>query len=329
MSNHSQFQVHAVSPSYWKVTFENAPINLIDPDTVEQLADLVTRMEQDPDLTVVVFQSANPDFFMAHFDLLSDDRARVQHGAGPHRTPPLLGRLLRLSRVPAVTISAIKGRVRGAGSEFVLNTDIRFAGTNAILGQPEVGLGVVPGGNPMGRLAELVGRGRAMEIVLGGDDFPAQLAAEYGYVNRVLPEGELDDFVDTFARRIAGFSKAGVLRHEGVRRRGHRNPGGGLRSRYGRLQAHARRPENADHDAQPLRTRLAAASGSRTRSRQARRREVLSLVGPVGAGTARWSMRAVTEPARARNATRNMAPGANGRRGASRHSCDLVGSGSS
>ena len=210
MSNHSQFQVQAVSPSYWKVTFENGPINLIDPDTVEQLADLVTRMEEDPDLTVVVFQSANPDFFMAHFDLASDIERLYSSPVGPTGLLPYLDNLLRLSRVPAVTISAINGRVRGAGSEFVLNTDIRFAGPNAILGQMEVGFGAVPGGNPMGRLAELVGRGRAMEIVLGGDDFPAQLAAEYGYVNRVLPEGELDDFVDTFARRIAGFSKAGV-----------------------------------------------------------------------------------------------------------------------
>ncbi|WP_217555470.1 enoyl-CoA hydratase/isomerase family protein [Streptomyces sp. GbtcB6] len=210
MSNHSQFDVHVVSPSYWKVTFENAPINLIDLDTVEQLADLVTRIEQDPDLTVVVFQSANPDFFMAHLDLLMDKERAAAMPLGPTGLPLVSDNLLRLSKVPAVTISAINGRVRGAGSEFVLSTDIRFAGPDAILGQPEVGIGAVPGGNPMGRLAELVGRGRAMEIVLGGDDFPARLAAEYGYVNRVLPEGELDDFVDAFARRIAGFDKAAI-----------------------------------------------------------------------------------------------------------------------
>jgi enoyl-CoA hydratase/carnithine racemase len=205
-----QFDVHVVSPSYWKVTFENAPINLIDLDTVEQLADLVTRIEQDPDLTVVVVQSANPDFFMAHLDLLMDNKRAAAMPPGPTGLPPISDNLLRLSRVPAVTISAINGRVRGAGSEFVLSTDIRFAGPNAILGQPEVGIGAAPGGNPMGRLAELMGRGRAMEIVLGGNDFPAQLAAEYGYVNRVLLEGELDDFVDTFARRIASFDKAAI-----------------------------------------------------------------------------------------------------------------------
>ena len=203
-----QFDVHVVSPSYWKVTFENAPINLIDLDTVEQLADLVTRIEQDPDLTVVV--SERQPRLLHGAPRPSDGQRAAAMPPGPTGLPPISDNLLRLSRVPAVTISAINGRVRGAGSEFVLSTDIRFAGPNAILGQPEVGIGAAPGGNPMGRLAELMGRGRAMEIVLGGNDFPAQLAAEYGYVNRVLLEGELDDFVDTFARRIASFDKAAI-----------------------------------------------------------------------------------------------------------------------
>ncbi len=109
-----------------------------------------------------------------------------------------------------MTISCIRGRVRGAGSEFVLATDIRFAGDQAILGQFEVGLGSVPGGGPMARLARLVGRGRAAEILLGADDFPAELAERYGYVNRVLPDAGLTGFVDAFARRIAGFDKVAV-----------------------------------------------------------------------------------------------------------------------
>jgi enoyl-CoA hydratase/carnithine racemase len=247
MSNQSQFQVHAVSSSYWKVTFENGPINLIDPDTIDQLGDLVTRMEEDPDLTVVVFQSANPDFFMAHFDLLSDIQRVYTTAPGPTGLLPHPDSLLRLSKVPALTISAIKGRVRGAGSEFVLNTDIRFAGDNAILGQPEVGFGAVPGGNPMGRLAELVGRGRAMEIVVGGDDFPAPLAAEYGYVNRVLPEDELDDFVDTFARRIAGFSKAGVAGTKAFVDAATAIPAGDHAAAMAAFRRTSMRPENADH----------------------------------------------------------------------------------
>lgn len=112
--------------------------------------------------------------------------------------------------MPAVTISEIDGRARGAGSEFVLATDIRFAGPGAVLGQFEVGIGSVPGGNPSGRLPRPLGRGRALEILLGVDDFPADLAAACGHVNRVVPESELEQFVDAFARRVAGFDKVAV-----------------------------------------------------------------------------------------------------------------------
>ncbi|MGW4518689.1 enoyl-CoA hydratase/isomerase family protein [Streptomyces sp. NPDC004393] len=199
-----------VSPSYWKVTFSNGPINLMDVDTIEQLAALVDRIEATPDLTVVVFQSDNPDFFMAHFDFLADKARIAAMKPGPTGLHPYSDNFIRLSAVPGVTISAIKGRVRGAGSEFALATDIRFAGPRAILGQFEVGIGAVPGGNATGHLGRLVGRGRAMEILLGADDFPAEPAAEYGYVNRVLPAGDLDAFVDAFARRIAGFDKVAV-----------------------------------------------------------------------------------------------------------------------
>jgi enoyl-CoA hydratase/carnithine racemase len=205
-----QFHVDKISPSYWWVTFENGPVNLVDPDTVEQLSDLVTRIEEDPAVTVVVFDSSNPLYFMAHWDLTAD-RARVAAMTpGPTGRHPYLDNLIRLSRVPAATISCIRGRVRGAGSEFVLATDIRFAGDQALLGQFEVGLGSVPGGGPMARLARLVGRGRAAEILLGGDDVPAALAERYGYVNRVLPDAGLSGFVDAFAGRIAGFDKVAI-----------------------------------------------------------------------------------------------------------------------
>ncbi|MEU6343750.1 enoyl-CoA hydratase/isomerase family protein [Streptomyces sp. NPDC046977] len=212
MSDTQQFHVTEVSPSHWDVTFSNGPVNLIDVDTIEQLAALVDRIEQAPDLTVVVFRSDNPDFFMAHFDFLADGARVAAMKPGPTGLHPYADNFVRLGKVPAVTISAIKGRVRGAGSEFVLATDIRFAGHQAILGQFEVGVGAVPGGNATGRLSRLVGRGRAMEILLGADDFTAELAAEYGYVNRVVPDDELDAFVDAFARRIAGFDKTAVAR---------------------------------------------------------------------------------------------------------------------
>jgi enoyl-CoA hydratase/carnithine racemase len=205
-----QFQVEEVSNTYWRIRFANGPVNLIDPDTVEELAELIMRLENAPDLTVALFYSDNPDFFMAHWDIRSD-RARVAAmQAGPTGLHPYLDNFVRLSGVPLLTISAIRGRARAAGSEFVLATDVRFAGDKAILGQFEVGIGAVPGGGAMARLARLVGRGRALEILLGGDDFPAELAAQYGYVNRVFPDAELDDAADRFARRVAQFDKTAV-----------------------------------------------------------------------------------------------------------------------
>jgi enoyl-CoA hydratase/carnithine racemase len=205
-----QFSVVEKSQSYWTVTFENGPVNLLDADSIDELAELVTRIEQDPTLTVVVFDSANADYFMAHWDSHADKQRVAAMTPGPTGLHPYLDNFVRLSKVPAVTIASIRGRARGAGSEFVLATDIRFAGDRAILGQPEVGLGSVPGGGPMARLARLVGRGRAAEILFGADDFPAVLAAQYGYVNRVLPDADLAAFVDAFATRIAGFDKTAV-----------------------------------------------------------------------------------------------------------------------
>ena len=205
-----QFSVEELSDSYWRVTFENGPLNLLDADSVDELAELVGRMETAPALTVVVFDSANPDYFMAHWDGDADKARVAAMSPGPTGLHPYLDNFVRLSKVPAVTSSSIRGRARGAGSEFALATDIRFAGDKAILGQFEVGLGSVPGGGPMSRLARLVGRGRAAEILLGADDFPAALAAQYGYVNRVVPDAGLAAFVHAFATRVAGFDKAAV-----------------------------------------------------------------------------------------------------------------------
>ena len=155
----------------------------------------------------MVFHSDKPGYFMAHWDFLSDNARGAAMQPGPTGLHPYADNFVRLSRLPVATVSEIRGRARGAGSEFVLATDIRFASENAILGQFEVGVGAVPGGGPMARLARLAGRGRALEILLGGDDIPAGLAAEYGYVNRVIPDAEIEGFTDAFARRIATFDK--------------------------------------------------------------------------------------------------------------------------
>jgi enoyl-CoA hydratase/carnithine racemase len=206
-----QFTVEVVSASYWRVTFDNGPVNLLDPDTVEQLGALVDRIEKDPNLTVIVFRSDKPGYFMAHWDFLSDAARVVGMRPGPTGLHPYLDNFVRLSRVPVATISEIRGRTRGAGSEFVLATDIRFASEKAVLGQFEVGVGAVPGGGPMARLGRLVGRGRALEILLGGDDIAPDRAAEYGYVNRLIPDVEIEAATDVFARRIAGFEKVAVV----------------------------------------------------------------------------------------------------------------------
>jgi enoyl-CoA hydratase/carnithine racemase len=211
MSTPQQFHVHEVSSSYWRVTFDNGPVNVLDPDTIDQLGALIERIEKDPDLTVVVFRSDKAGYFMAHWDALADKARVAAMAPGPTGLHPYLDNFVRLSRVPVATVSQIRGRTRGAGSEFVLATDIRFASEKAILGQPEVGLGAVPGGGPMARLGRLVGRGRALEILLGGDDIPAHLAAEYGYVNRVIPDAEIEAFTDAFAHRIAAFDKVAVV----------------------------------------------------------------------------------------------------------------------
>src|SRR6202012_1064349 len=152
-------------PSYCRVTFDHPPINTITATTVAELAELVGLIERDPDLNVVVFESANPDFYLAHYDGENDPGRTAALGAGPTGMHAWLDLLVRLSRAPVVSIAAIRGCVRGAGSEFVLACDLRFASREkSLLGQFEVATGVVPGGGPMARLSRLVGRGRALEI---------------------------------------------------------------------------------------------------------------------------------------------------------------------
>lgn len=203
---HMRFTEH--SSTYWRVSFEHLPINLIDPDTIRELEVLITRLEADPEVRVLVVDSANPDFFLAHYDMFVDKAVTRAIAPGRSGMHPWLDVLTRISRVPAATIAVIGGCARGAGSEFALSCDMRFASREkGMLGQFEVGVGAVPGGNPMARLAALMGRGRALEVLLGADDFSGELAERYGYVNRAVPDADLYAFVDTFARRIAGFEK--------------------------------------------------------------------------------------------------------------------------
>ena len=201
------------SPRYCRVTFDHPPINTITAATVAELAELVGLIEQDPDLNVVVFDSANPDFYLAHYDTEHDPARTAALGVGPTGLHAWLDLLVRLSRAPVVSIASIRGRARGAGSEFVLACDLRFASReNALLGQFEVGAGVVPGGGPMARLSRLVGRGRALEILLVADDLDGPRAEQYGYVNRAIADDRLDHEVDEIASRLARFDHDAIAR---------------------------------------------------------------------------------------------------------------------
>jgi enoyl-CoA hydratase/carnithine racemase len=199
--------------SYCRVTFDHPPINTVTATTVAELAELIGLIEEDEDLNVVVFDSANPDFYLAHYDTEHDPSRTAALGVGPTGMHAWLDLLVRLSRAAVASLASIRGRARGAGSEFVLACDMRFAAReNTLIGQPEVGFGVVPGGGPMARLSRLVGRGRALEILLVADDLDGPRAEQYGYVNRLIADDRLDAEVDAIASRIARFDHDAIAR---------------------------------------------------------------------------------------------------------------------
>src|SRR5712675_1397510 len=210
-TKNTQIRVTKRSPEYWRVTFDHPPLNIFGPEMLPQVNEIITALETDEQVKVVVFDSAVEGFFLLHLDFLAklDDLARLPPGpTGLHPWPEML---VRLSRAPVVSIALIRGRATGVGSELALACDMRFASSEkAILSQWEVGAGLVPGGGPMARLPRLIGRGRALEVLLGADDIGGDLAERYGYVNRSLPDAELDAFVDALATRIASFDKQAI-----------------------------------------------------------------------------------------------------------------------
>src|SRR5580765_6255009 len=206
-------QIHLTrrSPHYWRVTIDHPPLNIFGPETIPQLNEVITSLETDEDVKVVVFDSAVEGFFLTHYNFLAKLEETTSLLPGPTGLSPLPDMLVRLSRAPVVSIASIRGRATGVGSEVALASDMRFASREkAILSHFEVGAGVVPGGGPMARLPRLMGRGRALEVLLGADDIPGELAERYGYVNRALPDADLDAFVDALATRIASFDKQAI-----------------------------------------------------------------------------------------------------------------------
>ena len=187
------------------------PMNLQGPELVRDLVSLIQQAEGDDVVKVLVFKSADPDYFISHVDVtrIAENRAEVAKLAGAE-SMALLYRYLSASHL--VTIAQIEGRVRGVGSEFVLACDMRFAAReSAIFGQFEPAFGVIPGAGGAQHLARLMGRGRALEVLLSADDYDADLAERYGWINRALPADELGDFVSSLAHRIARFPAAGQV----------------------------------------------------------------------------------------------------------------------
>jgi len=206
-------QIHLTrrSPNYWRVTIDHPPLNIFGPDTIPQLDEVITAIETDKAVKVVVFDSAVQGFFMTHYDFVAPVENTTRLPPGPTGLQPLPDMLVRLSRAPVVSIASIRGRATGVGSELALACDMRFASREkAILSHFEVGAGVVPGGGPMARLPRLMGRGRALEVLLGADDISGDLAERYGYVNRSFPDADLDAFVESLATRIASFDKRAI-----------------------------------------------------------------------------------------------------------------------
>jgi enoyl-CoA hydratase/carnithine racemase len=187
------------------------PMNLLGPELVRDLVSLIKHAEANDAIHVLVFKSADPDYFISHVDVtrIKEYREEAAKLTGEASIALLFH---HLSRSRLVTIAQIEGRVRGAGSEFVLACDMRFAAReSAIFGQPEPGLGVIPGAGAVQHLTRLMGRARALEVMLSADDYDAELAERYGWINRALPAKALGDFVRSLAHRIAGFPAAGQV----------------------------------------------------------------------------------------------------------------------
>lgn len=199
------FSKQIVSDSYWKVIINHPPVNVFDPEFSVQLRTLMDELEANPHLKVVVFESGNPDFYVAHAELVNIfDFPKGEGKTGLSKSWPDVAK--RLEQAPFVSIASIRGRARGLGSEFIQAFDMRFASREkAIFAQPEIGIGSFPGGGGLERLHLLTGKARALEIILSGDDFDADTAAAYGWINRSFADKDLDAFVDNLAKRIASF----------------------------------------------------------------------------------------------------------------------------
>jgi enoyl-CoA hydratase/carnithine racemase len=204
----AQIRVTRRSPAYWRVTIDNPPINVMGPEMVREFQEVIGALEADEHVKVVVFDSAVEDYFLNHSDFVAKLEDLTSMPAGPTGLPPWPDFLVRLTHAPFVSIALIRGRATGNGSEITLACDMSFASREkTIISQWEVGVGMIAGGGPMARLPRLIGRNRALEVLLSSEDIRAEQAEAYGYINRAMPDAELDAYVEALATRIAKFDK--------------------------------------------------------------------------------------------------------------------------
>jgi enoyl-CoA hydratase/carnithine racemase len=209
MKNASTITVERVTPKIVKIKFANPPVNLIIPETVTRLHEVVKELCEDEKVHVVIFTSGIADYFYNHFDLTR--MSEFPEGSEANGISVWTDLVIRLSKAPFISIGAIRGRTRGGGNELSLAFDLRYASReNAFFGQPEVGSGVIPGGGGSERLPRLIGRDRALEVILSSEDYDADIAEHYGWVTRTIADKDLDSFVDAMASRLASFDKTAL-----------------------------------------------------------------------------------------------------------------------
>ncbi|MEM9566263.1 MAG: enoyl-CoA hydratase/isomerase family protein [Actinomycetota bacterium] len=258
---------------------DNPPINLFTPDVFGDLRALPDHLEHDTDARVLILRSADPDFFIAHYDVsqilefpIDTPVVRDTELKGFHK----MCERYRTMSIP--TICEIAGRVGGGGGEFAASCDMRFGTDATTLCQMEVPLGILPGGTGTQRLPRLLGRGRAMEVVLGGDDIDGATLERWGWLNRLLPAAELTSFVDAFAARIAGFPPEAVARAKASVLAAGPDPTEGLLTEAHLFQETLREPSSQQ------RMRAFLERGGQTREGELRVGALGAELGPDGPG---------------------------------------------
>ena len=232
MSKQTTIHFERTSPQAAKVTFANPPVNLIVAETVFRLAEIVTELETDPDIQVVVFDSNVPDFFYNHFDLAAAAEFPALDSADA--VPVWTDIVLKLTKAPYITIGLIRGRTRGGGNELTLAFDLRYASReSAMFGQPEVGSGLLPGGGGTERLPREIGRSRALEVILTSADYDADTAERWGWITRAIPDNELDSYVDAMVIRLASFDRTTLASAKAMINRAVLPPDSDLITAYG------------------------------------------------------------------------------------------------